>query len=145
MPKTTFPYTQIPLPPSDPYPNGHIACRPYVIANVTASNGESVRCVAWPDSGADCCVFPLSIAILLKLDVLNLPKAMTGGVGSSANVTYYAEVTISLDNGIEFKTFAGFTQGMDAQGIALLGQDGFFENYSVEFLHRQKIFTVEPK
>jgi len=56
-----------------------------------------------PDSGADACVFPLSLAILLKLDVLNLPKAYTGGVGSQNNPTYYDTVTIDMGEGIVFK------------------------------------------
>jgi hypothetical protein len=96
-----------------------------------------------PDSGADACLFPLSLALLLKLDVLRLPKALTGGVGSQANVTFYDTITIDLGNGILFSAYSGFTQGLDSIGLGLLGQAGFFEHYTVEFQHKQKIFTVE--
>jgi hypothetical protein len=96
-----------------------------------------------PDSGADACLFPLSLALLLELDVLNLPKAITGGVGSQTNVTYYDTITIDLGSGIRFSAFVGFTQGMDPIGFGLLGQAGFFEQHRVEFRHRQKIFTIE--
>ena len=96
-----------------------------------------------PDSGADSCLFPLSIAILLKLDVLKLPKALTGGVGSSTNVTFYDTITIDLGSGIEFSAYTGFTQGMDYMGVGLLGQDGFFEHYRVEFSLSRKVFTIE--
>jgi hypothetical protein len=96
-----------------------------------------------PDSGADACLFPLSLAILLKLDVLNLPKALTGGVGSQANVTYYDTITVDLGNGIAFSSYAGFTQGLDPIGLGLLGQAGFFEYFRVEFQHKQKLFTIE--
>ena len=97
-----------------------------------------------PDSGADACLFPMSLAILLKLDVLGLPKALTGGVGSSANVTYYDTITLDLGHGIEFSAYVGFTAGMDNLGFGLLGQEGFFDKYNVEFLHQQKRFTIEP-
>ena len=96
-----------------------------------------------PDSGADDCLFPLSLAIMLKLDVLQLPKAMTGGVGSQTNTTYYDNLTIDMGNGIVFAAYAGFTQGMDSVGLGLLGQSGFFDTYIVEFRHCDKIFTVE--
>lgn len=74
---------------------------------------------------------------------------MTGGVGSSANVTYYdtVQVTIPLlgGNELSFSTFAGFTQGMEGQGIGLLGQTGFFENFLVQFDHGAKLFYVSTK
>ena len=96
-----------------------------------------------PDSGADDCLFPLTLAIMLKLDVLQLPKAMTGGVGSQTNTTYYDKISIDMGNGIVFNTYAGFTQGMDSVGLGLLGQSGFFESYVVEFRHCDKTFSVE--
>jgi len=88
-------------------------------------------------------LFPLSLAILLKLDVLKLPKALTGGVGSSANTTYYDTITIDLGSGIAFSAYTGYTQEMDQMGLGLLGQDGFFECYKVEFLLSKKVFTIE--
>jgi hypothetical protein len=139
----TFPYVALSLPADEARPHGLIAQRPLVFATVTASNGESTRCIVMPDSGADACLFPLSLAILLKLDILKLPKAFTGGVGSSANTTYYDTINIDLGNGIAFSAYTGFTQGMDQMGIGLLGQDGFFEHYRVEFLLSKKIFTIE--
>jgi hypothetical protein len=99
--------------------------------------------VVLADSGADACLFPLSLAILLNLDVFKLPKALTGGVGSQSNVTYYDTVTIGLENGITFSAYAGFTQGMDPIGFGLLGQAGFFEKHKVEFQHTNRIFTIE--
>ena len=95
------------------------------------------------DSGADACVLPLNLATTLGLDVLRLPKAFTNGVGSQANVTYYDKLNFDLGSGIVFSAYVGFTQGMDAIGLGLLGQDGFFDQYHVEFRHSQGTFTVE--
>jgi hypothetical protein len=75
---------------------------------------------------------------------------MTGGCGSSANPTYYGDLEIQLRFAgipglpmISFKTYAGFTPGMDAQGIGLLGQSGFFENFKTTFDHKARLFHIE--
>jgi hypothetical protein len=139
----SFPYVSFPLLPDEAHPGGSIAHRPLAFATITASNGASTRCIVIPDSGADACLFPLSMAILLKLDILKLPKGLTGGVGSSANTTYYDTITIDLGYGIAFSAYTGFTEAMDRLGLGLLGQNGFFEHYRVEFLLTEKIFTIE--
>jgi hypothetical protein len=100
--------------------------------------------MTWLDSGADQCVFPLSFARLLGIDVSGLPQTLTGGVGSSANVTYFAAITIDLGSEIKFHTLAGFTAGLEAQGVGLLGQIGFFENFQVRFDHRRLTFSIDP-
>ena len=81
--------------------------------------------------------------MVLKLDVLSLPKGLTGGLGSGANITYWDTITVDLGHGIIFSAYTGFTQGMDPMGLGLLGQDGFFERYRVEFLLSKRIFTIE--
>jgi hypothetical protein len=102
--------------------------RPLLMAKITASNGNSLPLLVIPDSGADACLLPMSLALFLKLDVLNLPKMLTGGVGSSANITYYDTVKINLDNGIEFEAYVGFTEGMDGVGLGCWGKKAFSIN-----------------
>ena len=71
---------------------------------------------------------------------------MTGGVGSIANATYYESIDIHIHvtgaPTISFKAHAGFTAGMDAQGIGLLGQSGFFEYFACGFDHKARVFTI---
>lgn len=143
MAKVEFSYSRIRIAPSEASPKGRIARRPLAEAKVTASNGRTARLRTLLDSGADSCVLPLSLATALGLDVPRLPKALTGGVGSQSNVTYYDNLTIDLGSGIVFNAYVGFTQGMDAIGLGLLGQDGFFDRYNVEFRNAEGIFTVE--
>jgi hypothetical protein len=143
MPKVTFPYNSFPIAPSQSEPNGSTAHRPVAVATITATNGRSVRWVVIPDSGADSCVFPLSLAFLLQLDPLKMDKSMTSGVGSQANITYFDILTIDLGQGVSFTCKVGFTQGLDAVGFGLLGQDGFFSNFDVHFSHKQKLFDIE--
>lgn len=151
MPVYTFAYTEIPIPPSGPFPNGQTAYRPYLVARIAAPSGQSLTCLVCLDTGADHCVFPLTFATALGLDPLQMKMQMTGGVGSVANATYYERLTVRIPvtntdgniTTIEFHAFAGFTAGMDAQGIGLLGQLGFFEAFQVTFNHKGKAFSIE--
>ena len=100
-----------------------------------------MRCRVCIDTGADQCLFPLVFAVALGIDVLNLPRTNTGGVGAS-NVTLFAPLTVDLGQGINFTCQVGFTSGMDMHGIGLLGQEGFFSNYDVHFSHKNSVLTV---
>ena len=142
MARVFFPYVQVDQPASEPYPNGRTALRPFVVATITARNGKSVKFLVWPDSGADVCMFPFSVARLLQIDILNCPKDACVGVGG-ISVTHYDTVTIDLGQGVRFEAYAGFTQGLEAQGFGLLGQDAFFSSYDVCFKQRSMVFTVE--
>ena len=143
MPRHTFRYTEVPIAATGPCPSGHVAFRPYMLALVHGSKGKRIRCIVWPDSGADHCVFPLTFALALGLDPLKMKTQLTGGVGSVANVTYYD--TVEIDVGVEapFTALAGFTAGLEAQGIGLLGQAGFFENFQVTFDLKTRVFHVD--
>jgi hypothetical protein len=143
MAKVTYPFVKFPIPASDPYPQGQVVYRPWTTATLTAQNCESLRCYVCLDTGADACLFPLALAIALELDVLSLPRTMTGGVGSTTNVTYYANVTIDIGNGISFPAYADFTEAMNAHGIGLLGQADFFSVYDVAFCQKQGSFTID--
>ena len=106
MPIVEFPYAQIQVPPSDPFPSGQVVKRPVAIAYIrTSGSTKGMRCYVCLDSGADHCVFPATFAPILGIDILTLKKHMTGGVGSSANPTYYTDLEINLGNGIAFRAF----------------------------------------
>lgn len=143
MPKVTFPYIAVPVAANEAQPHGASAQRPLAFATLVAPSGLAVNWIVMLDSGADACVFPLSLAGLLNLDVAKLPRAITTGVGSQSNVTYYGWLSIRMQDGIAFSAYAGFTSGMEAIGVGLLGQSGFFEAHNVEFRHADRVFTVE--
>jgi hypothetical protein len=154
MPRQTFPYIEFKLPPTQAFPNGQTVYRPLVFSRLTVSSGSTFLCASEIDSGADQCVFPVSFALALGLDPLKMKQQMTGGVGSTGNVTFYDDVTIEVGvvvdvNGamtfvpkFTFKTFAGFTAGLESQGVGLLGEVGFFENYPVAFDYSKREFYL---
>lgn len=143
MPKQVYPYSEFPIARSASHPRGFTAKRPLIFARVTGSNGESFDWAVLLDTGADNCMFPLRLASYLGLDVQAMPKTLTGGVGSEANVTYFDHLVIDLGKDIAFSAYVGFTEGMDAMAIGLLGQDGFFDQYNVEFRNAEGVFTIE--
>jgi hypothetical protein len=120
-----------------------ITYRPILPTVLTSENGTILECPALVDSGADACLFPLYVAQGLNLDLTTLPRSVTGGVGNLLNVTFHAILTVDLGHGIRFRAEVGFTEGMNRAGFGLLGQQGFFENYNVEFRHRDRVFTIE--
>jgi hypothetical protein len=154
MPRETFSYIACPLPATDAFPNGQTVYRPLVVSRLTAENGKTFLCVSEIDSGADQCVFPTSFAIALGLDPLTMKHQITGGVGSTGNVTHYANLKIEVGNMTDvngtmsfsplltFDAYVGFLAGLEAQGIGLLGESGFFENYPVTLDHKNRVFHI---
>jgi hypothetical protein len=84
-----------------------------------------------------------------------MKQQMTGGVGNTGNVTHYEDLTIEIGSMIDvggsmifspnftFKAYVGFTAGLESQGMGLLGECGFFENYVVTFDHKNRLFHIE--
>ncbi len=119
-----------------------LALRPILISRV--SNGaKAVSVPMVVGTGADNCLFPLSFLKILGLDPLNLEMRQTGGIGNSANETFFSLVKIDVGVGAPFTTFAGFTAGIESFGVGLLGQSGFFENYRATFNHSGRVFHVD--
>lgn len=100
------------------------------------------------DTGADRCVFPLSLVESLGLDVTRMPRDQMFGATGRGGI-YYADVHVSVPfrigqrrYALSVDTRAGFVAGLDAQGIGLLGQVGFFDRYAVSFDQPRGHFTI---
>lgn len=143
MARLIIPYLPIVQPATSLHPDGRTAYRPFVRLKLVAPNGRFFEGAGLADSGADACLFPLRFAKYLKLDLSSAPTGLTTGVGSTVNLTYYAQISVEFGPGLRFESQIGFTEGMDRAGFGLLGQQGFFENYNVDFRHRQRQFTIE--
>ena len=144
------PYRQYPCSASAAFPQGRILRRPILRVTLLA-NGRRVDCFADVDSGADQCVFPISFAHQLGLDETSNPRfAFTGGVGNAQVPTHYWNIKIQILFGLppsatlfELDVDAGFTPGLEQQGMGLLGQSGFFDCAKVCFDYQNALFYVE--
>lgn len=149
MPLAEFLYTTVPIPPTPAFPNGQQVLRPWVFGVIAGpAPDHHLGCRICLDTGADNCVFPLSFAERLGFDLKTMPMSITQGATGQGEI-YYGDVSISIPLGPEdgdpeltVETRAGFTEGLDAQGIGLLGQIGFFDKYDVSFKYREGRFYV---
>jgi hypothetical protein len=55
--------------------------------------------------------------------------------------TYCDNLTIKMDHGLQFDAYPGFTEGLEAVGLGLLGQLGFFSNDNVLFDYSASEYT----
>ncbi|MGB7844252.1 MAG: hypothetical protein WBL63_01455 [Candidatus Acidiferrum sp.] len=68
---------------------------------------------------------------------------MTSGVGSTNVPTHFVNIEIDLQGTVQFPVYAGFTTGLDAVGVGLLGQAGFFDRFTLHFKLAEGIYEVE--
>jgi hypothetical protein len=137
----SFQYTMCPL---DFKLSGAMFWRP-MLGLVLSNGSERLACSAMIDSGADSCNFPRRFMELLGLSAADAETVPVMGVGS-ANETYIHPVKITIANAQGISPFVakvGFTDNLDAWGIGLLGQFGFFDRFKVCFDLRQKRFDLE--
>jgi len=143
MPVYSVPYSFVPAAPSPAFPEGRVAARPILPLLLTYGRSR-VFSYAIVDSGADQCMFPLSLATALDLDPFRGPSAQIGGVGSSNVPAYFWDLVVELPGITTFPLRAGFTEGLNQWGLGLLGQDGFFNRFRVNFrLNREADFEIE--
>lgn len=84
------------------------------------------------DSGADRSLFSLEIGKFLGLDFSHSKGELFGGIGQDKVLVYTREIYLEvLDLEKKIKISAGFMS--HANIAAILGQEGFFDNFSVKF------------
>ncbi len=96
------------------------------------------------DSGADFNIFHADIAKILKIDISKLKKTVNFSGINGKGVGYFTAVDIGVgDNFIN--TPVVFSNDISDNGYGILGQQGFFNNYKIEFDYRgRKINLASP-
>lgn len=94
---------------------------------------KSIRYYALIDSGADMNVFHAEIADILGIDVESGKEGQISGITQGETQKYYIHpITISI-GGWRHKTTAAFMPTLSKNGHGLLGQNGFFDLFTVKF------------
>lgn len=100
---------------------------------ISYGNVQTHRIEALVDSGADRCLFHASIGEALGIEVQKGIEVPFGGViGGSIGRIYYHNVRLSVAGEL-IEITAGFSYELSFQ--ALLGRNGFFDNFIVTFDH----------
>jgi hypothetical protein len=131
--------------PSDAFPGGAEDWRPLLRIKLRSSDGKEVRLPAWIDSGCDICLFPLKFALALGLEPSQMIKCSTRAFNGPVQETYFHPITLILFYGkVEYEAEVGFSAGLDQDGCALLGFEGFFDRFVVKFDGPARTFEVSP-
>ena len=91
------------------------------------------------DSGADFNIFHGDIAQLLKIDLFKLKKPVHFSGIQGGGVGYFTAIDVGINNNF-INTPVVFSNDISDNGYGILGQQGFFNNYNIEFKYKsQKI------
>jgi hypothetical protein len=141
VPRSVFKYTTANVNPTAAFPARRVTLRPYLALNLLTGS-RSFSCYALIDSGADDCIFPAMFVQRLGLEFHSGRRYSFGGVGSSGQEAYFLDVDVDIV-GVAMHTLSvGFSTSLDGRGHGLLGQNGFFERFSVRFDHKKGTFTI---
>lgn len=149
MARYQIPYTSFPIPGPRPITQPLVAVpsmlahRPVVPVRLDCA-GKVWATYAIVDSGADQCLFPSFIVGLLGLNVQTARVSTFQGAGSVNQVSvFFDDIGVSVGNVPRFSTTVAFSAAMDQCGLGLLGQNGFFDRFKVDFDLPKKFFYVE--
>lgn len=96
------------------------------------------------DSGADQCLFPSFIVAMLSLKVQNARVSKFHGAGSVNQVSlFFDNIGLTVGNLPRFVTTLAFSAAMNQSGFGLLGQQGFFNRFKVDFDLLRRFFYIE--
>jgi hypothetical protein len=86
------------------------------------------------DTAADDTVFPQKIAAAIGVDLTHVPEGEGEGVGKKKVRLPYAEITLRLTDGTEFREWRGWVGFTAAQlTLPLLGYAGCLEYFTAVF------------
>jgi hypothetical protein len=95
------------------------------------------------DSGADDIMFPASYAARMGLDLQRGAYYQFGGAGSADQGAWFFEITLRIMNVITYQVSVGFTPALEFVGCGLLGQNGFFDRFKVDFDLANGLFYLD--
>jgi len=124
---------------SDAFPGRTTLLRPTIRITLRYRD-KHLTPLAQIDSGADYCLFPAAFGRPLDLDVESGKQEVTDGIGSGTVRAYFHEVEIVVGT-YSLQVWAGFSAGI---GTALLGQQGFFDQFEVCFRYPDRRISLRP-
>lgn len=138
-----FRYRKFPVDSKNcPFPNKKSSLRPVVQIDFETENGKFGYFVLI-DSGADYCLFHASIGEELGLDVKSGKPLTFYGTSGEPQKSYFHKITFKI-GGHDHTCEVGFSYEMEKLAYGILGQDGFFDKWSVKFeYHKENVEIKE--
>jgi len=114
------------------------------IIPITLIHGKrEVDYIALIDSGADFNIFHNDVAEVLGIDLKKMKNGMQfAGIKEGAHGKgYFTSVDLSIDQ-TSFSAPVVFSNDISNNGYGILGQQGFFNNFNVEFDYQKKRIVI---
>lgn len=137
-----YKYSQFPAQPSPAFPDLKEVWRPAVPITICHKTQE-FGYLALVDSGADSCIFHGYIGEMIGLSVRSGKITPLYGVTSGKGEVFYHRVELVIA-GWKFKTKVGFSYDLQYP-LGILGQQGFFEFFSIVFDFKKRVVDLRPK
>lgn len=106
------------------------------------------KCEALVDTGADECIFPVSVAHATGIDLARAPKGRIAGVGGKSLDCMYVSVRLELtdgDHSIQWTSSVGFVEyGQTERETLILGHSGFLDYFTAIFDGEAKTMELLP-
>jgi len=103
------------------------------------------RLVSYPvliDSGADYNVFHSGVADALGINLVSRKKRKIYGLGEQPLKGYEHKVGLRMVGLKTIETKAIFTRELSSHAFGVLGNEGFFNHFKVQFDYKKKIIDV---
>lgn len=95
--------------------------------------GQFVSCDGVIDSGSDICIFPADFGEQIGVDIRSGEPGFAGNVrGEFAEGIFLHRITLKIGER-HYPTIAGFSYAQNRLNYGLLGQQGFFNLFKVQF------------
>ncbi|OGH19717.1 MAG: hypothetical protein A3D74_03190 [Candidatus Levybacteria bacterium RIFCSPHIGHO2_02_FULL_37_13] len=87
------------------------------------------------DSGADFNIFHADIAKILKIDLSKLKNPVNFSGIKGGGIGYFTSIDLGVEGNF-VNTPVVFSNDISDNGYGILGQQGFFNNYKIDFDYR---------
>jgi len=147
-----LPFSFLPVSSDAAFPS-RLELKGPILALFLENGNNRVIVYAVVDSGADVCVFPASVARDLKLSLQKDKVSAFSGFGETTQIAYFEQIQATIlpmesaeigadQEPISFPLYAGFCETLEHVGMGLLGQEGFFSRFKVNFHNSQNFFEI---
>lgn len=127
-----FRYRKFPVDQDNcPFPNKKSSLRPVIQIDLDGTSGEFGYLVVI-DSGADYCIFHATVGEQIGLDIKKGIPLTFYGTSGEPQKAYFHKVSFKI-GGHKHTANVGFSYEMDKLAYGILGQDGFFDQWTIKF------------
>ncbi|MBI2032431.1 MAG: hypothetical protein HYT09_02175, partial [Candidatus Levybacteria bacterium] len=84
------------------------------------------------------------IAKILKLDLSKLKNLVDFSGINGRGIGYFTSLDIGIENDFINNTPVVFSNDISENGYGILGQQGFFNNFKIEFSYKTKNIILTP-